>query len=196
MKALTVYEPWATLLALGAKTYETRSWDPASKGLKTPTLLAIHAAKHWDADTAGILLCRPFREALAEAGFDIPQMPSDCHARMLFRKRDCPFTLGAIIGVGLLVDARPTGTPSRGGSTEEHMEPWVERLSFRERVFGDFSPGRWGLRMADVVRLPTPIPCDGMQGPWHLPDDVERAVWAQLDNRDLHFRHGSRTHAA
>lgn len=40
MKALTIWQPWATLLARGPKRYETRSWRTSYTGL-----LAIHSAK-------------------------------------------------------------------------------------------------------------------------------------------------------
>ena len=40
MKALTLWEPWASLIAAGAKQYETRSWPSHYRGE-----LAIHAAK-------------------------------------------------------------------------------------------------------------------------------------------------------
>jgi hypothetical protein len=40
MKALTLTQPWATLVAIGAKTIETRSWPTSYRGP-----LAIHAAK-------------------------------------------------------------------------------------------------------------------------------------------------------
>ncbi len=39
MKALTVMQPWATLVALGAKRIETRSWSTSYRGP-----LAIHAS--------------------------------------------------------------------------------------------------------------------------------------------------------
>ncbi len=40
MKALTLWQPWATLVAIGAKTIETRSWHTNYRGT-----LAIHAGK-------------------------------------------------------------------------------------------------------------------------------------------------------
>lgn len=43
MKALSLWQPWATLIAIEAKRYETRSWNTKHRGL-----LAIHAAKKWD----------------------------------------------------------------------------------------------------------------------------------------------------
>jgi activating signal cointegrator 1 len=40
IKAISLWQPWATLIALDLKQYETRSWATAYRGL-----LAIHAAK-------------------------------------------------------------------------------------------------------------------------------------------------------
>lgn len=40
MKALTLWQPWASLVAVGAKRIETRSWQTSYRGP-----LAIHAAK-------------------------------------------------------------------------------------------------------------------------------------------------------
>lgn len=47
MKALTLTQPWAQLMADGRKHYETRGWKPG--GLRSGELLAIHAAKGWQA---------------------------------------------------------------------------------------------------------------------------------------------------
>ena len=43
MYAITLHQPWASLIALGVKTVETRSW-PASARLVGQTI-AIHAGK-------------------------------------------------------------------------------------------------------------------------------------------------------
>lgn len=40
IKAITLHQPWASLIALGAKRLETRSWNPRWRGL-----LVIHAGK-------------------------------------------------------------------------------------------------------------------------------------------------------
>lgn len=40
MKAISLWQPWATLIAIGAKHFETRSWATNYRGP-----LAIHAAK-------------------------------------------------------------------------------------------------------------------------------------------------------
>lgn len=58
MKALTIHQPWATLVAIAAKRYETRSWRTDYRGP-----LAIHAG----AREVDWMLCQrePFRSALA-----------------------------------------------------------------------------------------------------------------------------------
>lgn len=65
MKALTLWQPWATLVAIGAKRVETRSWATSYRGP-----LAIHAA----ASTKGLEACshEPFRGTLESFGFVSP----------------------------------------------------------------------------------------------------------------------------
>ncbi len=43
MKAISIWQPWASLIAIGAKQIETRSWATGYRGL-----LVIHAAKRWE----------------------------------------------------------------------------------------------------------------------------------------------------
>ena len=62
MKVLTLWQPWATLVAIGAKRIETRSWRTNHRGP-----LAIHAA----ASTKGLQACyrEPFRSTLEAYGY-------------------------------------------------------------------------------------------------------------------------------
>lgn len=68
MKALSLTQPWATLVVAGAKHYETRSWPTKHRGP-----LAIHASKHFPKDC--ILLCKfpHFQECLEIAGYPNPR---------------------------------------------------------------------------------------------------------------------------
>lgn len=43
--AITVYQPWASLIAYGFKEFETRHWQPPRKHIDQ--LIAIHAGKLW-----------------------------------------------------------------------------------------------------------------------------------------------------
>lgn len=67
MKAISVLQPWAQLLVLGAKKYETRSWKTRHRGP-----LLIHAGRTF-ADAARALCgAEPFRRVLARAGIRGP----------------------------------------------------------------------------------------------------------------------------
>ena len=45
MKAISLWQPWASAIPLGLKKIETRSWDTRLRGT-----IAIHAAKRWTED--------------------------------------------------------------------------------------------------------------------------------------------------
>ncbi len=79
MKALTLTQPWATLVATGKKRVETRSWRTAYRGP-----LAIHAAKGFPAEA------RRFAEHERALGRLAPQIPR-----------------GAVVCVVRLIDCRP-----------------------------------------------------------------------------------------
>lgn len=72
--AITLTQPWASLVALGYKSFETRSYGTSYRGL-----LAIHAAKGFG--EASIAICRqdPFRRLLISAGLTTPSLiPLGC----------------------------------------------------------------------------------------------------------------------
>lgn len=60
MKAITLWQLWASLLACGAKKYETRSWATSYRGP-----IAIHAAKK---DPHSIMVSLP--HGLSKAIYD------------------------------------------------------------------------------------------------------------------------------
>lgn len=85
MKGLTIWQPWASFIALGLKDYETRSWATSYRGP-----LAIHAAK------------RPIK-----VDVDMVQMISTYKAETdgaHYQELFVSAPLGAIIAVGELVD--------------------------------------------------------------------------------------------
>jgi hypothetical protein len=64
MKTLSLVQPWAILVVLGAKRYETRSWQTAHRGS-----LAIHASGRFPPAARALCRTAPFRTLLAQAGF-------------------------------------------------------------------------------------------------------------------------------
>lgn len=74
MKALTLHQPWATLIAIGAKRVETRSFGMSYRGS-----LAIHAGK--TIPEYGALACfeEPFASTLKRAGINkTSDLPTGC----------------------------------------------------------------------------------------------------------------------
>lgn len=49
MRALSLIEPWATLVAAGKKRYETRSWAAPPSAIGSSVRIAIHASKSREA---------------------------------------------------------------------------------------------------------------------------------------------------
>lgn len=66
MTAITLHQPWATLVAIGAKRYETRSWYTKYRGP-----LAIHSSLEFPQSARALCRCEPFCEALA-GSVDLP----------------------------------------------------------------------------------------------------------------------------
>jgi hypothetical protein len=66
IKAITLHQPWATLVAIRAKHYETRSWPTRHRGP-----LVIHAAK--TQQHLNVATTAPFAEHLAAGGYHYPE---------------------------------------------------------------------------------------------------------------------------
>lgn len=95
MRALTIRQPWATLIALGVKTIETRSWR-APRSLIGQTI-AIHAGKH-----------QPEPGHVGEWCIDRNRRDGAWMRRhTLDPSQRLP--LGAIVATATLADCRPAG---------------------------------------------------------------------------------------
>ncbi len=139
MKALSLYQPWATLVVIGAKRIETRSWRTSYRGA-----ISIHASSSRRNQARLLAYQKPFATWLER--FEINPM-------------ELPF--GAIIGTVKLFDC----IPITGGVPSLPLEIWDAEL---EILLGDYSPGRWAWLLMDPQRLPQPVPCRGKMGLYRL----------------------------
>jgi len=64
MKCISLWQPWATLVAIEAKRWETRSWYMKHRGP-----LAIHAAMKKTQELRDLCRQEPFKSCLAAAGY-------------------------------------------------------------------------------------------------------------------------------
>lgn len=67
-KAITLWQPWATLVAIGAKQFETRSWMTCHRGP-----LVIHAARRFTSAERAWCREEPFKSVLWDAGCPEPE---------------------------------------------------------------------------------------------------------------------------
>ena len=64
MKCLSIHQPWAALVVLGAKRFETRSWQTDHRGR-----MAIHASRTFRDSARMLCEKEPFRSALQRGGY-------------------------------------------------------------------------------------------------------------------------------
>lgn len=139
MKAITIIQPWATLIALGEKRYETRSWPTKYRGP-----IAIHAGKKIDKDA---FMDFEINSALRKHG--------------IYTADDLP--TGAVVATAELKDClKSVDTWTDGYILENGVYVYSP-----EYEFGEFTPGRYAWEMVDVHQLPEPILAKGQQGLWN-----------------------------
>lgn len=171
MKALTVWQPWASLILIGAKPYEFRSWQPP-RWLVGRTM-AIHAgARPVRRDEVTDLLRR-----LTAAGFEDFE---PC----LHRQLAVPFLERVLAGIGdkrqrpvelfpdttavapltlphsCVVATATVGTGKRGDLCAQEFGWQAGNDSQREGTF------RWGWPLTNVTAVMPPHECTGKQGLW------------------------------
>ncbi len=148
MKALPLWQPWASLVAIEAKRVETRHW-PAPHWL-VGKRIAIHATK--TAEHLPIVGTSPFAERLIAA----------LEAGTLIEV-DGKLPLGAVVCTAVLDRCSPM--------TWESIDA-LQRRNPHEHAFGCYEPGRFAWVLRDVERLAVPVPFRGSQGIFDVPDEL------------------------
>lgn len=185
MRAITLWQPWASLIAEGIKTIETRPKQHPWRSAIGETI-AIHASR------------KPLREEIAfggtldacpadRPGHEHPNHPRGRPARLYVSAASwVELPLGAVVATCRLVDVVPTvDFRTEREDTRKRIE-WIDDTLWlrvpserpaqnitEQLPFGDFAPGRWALLLDDVRKLAHPVPCRGYQGLWTLPREIE-----------------------
>lgn len=137
MDAISLWQPWATLIAIGAKQFETRGGSFKPHHL-IGRRLAIAATKTqpleaWDPDGD---IEPAIERALERAEIDRFALPQ-----------------GAIVATVTLIDIFRT-------------EIVAGLISSAEYAFGNYAPGRAAWRLGEIERIEPPIAVRGAQGIW------------------------------
>lgn len=154
--ALSLHQPWATLIAAGVKKQETRSWPPSTRYILRD--IAIHAAKVRSDEAVA-----DFAVELENEIVPLGAVVAIARLRGAWKVEE----LTASEPVGPVTHAHPVKTPAclvYRGNLE--MEGYA-----RIDDYGDWSEGRW-IWEFDRVQKIGPVPCRGHQGIWRVPKEV------------------------
>jgi len=196
IRCMTLHQPWASLVAEGIKTIETRGrahpWRSA-----IGERIGIHAAigERWSpgrrfGDWSAYRTDEHDGPRLTRSNPDYRVEGGDRPDQSLLH---IPLPLGAIVATCILSDVVPMIEEQTGPRCVEphfsledgYLFPaalpdlgWYpegdEPVSMWDQFpYGDFGPGRWALILTDISKLDTPIPARGLQGLWKF-DDINR----------------------
>ena len=155
MKAISLHQPWASLIAEGIKTIETRSWAPPKALIGQR--IAIHAAKK--------MMPWPYNP---EKYPDVPELQA------LAAVGTPPIPLGDVVATAVLADAWQVDHDSlpvvqRNGHPMVYQKLKLDGTTRKFAAadpYGDFEPGRWLWFLEDIKKLDPPVPAIGHQGFW------------------------------
>ena len=168
IKAITIWQPWGSAIAIEAKGYETRGWATSYRGP-----IAIHAAKRpymniiktLPADTRRIL-----QQLLNYEGEALPTGAVICTAELV-NVWHIVYNPGTDVDVAKNI---PIGAESM--SKDKHAPDFHDYIvpTAQEFALGDWTPGRYAWELRNIKLLPEPIPAKGQQGLWNWepPEEV------------------------
>lgn len=174
VKALPLWQPYASLVAMGVKRVETRHFPPSRLGLEAGQRIAIYATLGTGPGGKAAYLAKlaELRHLLAAP----PRFEGGLHAAQVLRLAD-ELPRGKVIATATLASA-------------EQMTPQALVYAWRhyptEVVCGDWKVGRWAWQLTDVRTFdpfaPPPLPVvngrrrGSRQGAFNIGDDVPEGV--------------------
>lgn len=167
MKAFTIYQPWASLVMVGAKPFEFRGWSPRERGGRYAELIGRRIVIHASARKIIRLETSQIRNKLL-AGGDLAAETclhaAKAHPVLDLAMDDDPRLGGHgnlpwSCGLGTAV----LGEPRNGlDIAEEFSLPHVNDSERRKHA-------NFGWPMLDIEIWDEPIPMRGFQGFWNWP---------------------------
>lgn len=160
MKIITLWQPWASLIADDLKRYETRSWPTSYRGP-----LLIHAAKRPVNPGEALSI----RYGVGGGAVDMEQLQALEHAL----GQEMP--LGAVVAIA---DLTACLEMVEGISRSPSEVANIYLQTPLEHAVGDWRTGRYAWKLTNVQRLVEPIPWCGGQGLRDAPSELQALVTA------------------
>lgn len=153
MKVISIMQPWASLIAIGAKQFETRSWKTNYRGP-----IAIHASKK-----EPIVNLRQLPATVQKLMFDRFYAKYGTNSGAI---KNMP--TGVILAVANLTECYQIHRPFEGYLSLTSIDSigcLINECS-PECEFGDYTPGRFAWELEDVKQI-EPIPAKGQLNLWN-----------------------------
>ena len=149
MYAISIWQPWASLIAHGVKQQETRSWAPPKHLIGER--IGIHAAKR----------------RLTKA--ELRELPSMIHYDISARyghfwEEDVPY--GVVVATAELSEPCQVIGKDKTLGLEGRLLYTDEPCRLFSDIYGDYSVSRIIWALNDIEKLPKPVPATGRQGFW------------------------------
>lgn len=145
MRAISIWQPFATLIVKGFKIFETRTW-PAPRtiigqriGIASTKTLKPEQRAHFDSDE--------FQRHYERLG--LPETITE-------------FSHGFMLGTAVV------------DSVELMTEEFLEEVSLEEQSYGWWDIGNYAWRLTDPIEFASPIPVKGAQGIYEWKNDVQQ----------------------
>lgn len=148
MKAISLWQPWASLMASGAKKIETRSWPTKYRG----QLVICSAKKIIPEGIKGSLAGQCLRIALQRLEgkrFDEGLVRQLVFDHPMVKIHSWPY--GYALAIGNLIDCIPTEE-----AVKMKLDPY-------ELIFGDYTSGRFAWIFSGMEPVERPFPIIGRQ---------------------------------
>lgn len=177
MKVLSLLQPWATLVVIGAKKIETRSWNTKHRGD-----LLIHASmgKYYGPKGNRVsceLITEDFNDRLKANIGPFKNLP-----------------FGSIIGKVTLVNTvKITSIKTEYDPADDKMLQGPGRFTVPpaepEFSYGDYTEGRYAWLLKDAVKFDEPIQQTGGLSVWNFPMCRKCGCWEEV--ACIHPTHGN-----
>lgn len=176
MKAITILQPYASLLVAGKKIYETRSWDTPYRGK-----IAIHAGKGRPYERDKLFYERA-EELLGRSVEGLPRGQIIAVADLV----ECYQVCGNHIyndpeREERWLESRPPknrdGSPKRDAAGHRIPLEELPMPDAQEQYLGHFGVGFYAWKLENITPLARPIAIRGNQRLWEVPDEtIEKAM--------------------
>lgn len=165
MKVITLWQPWASLIMIGAKPFEFRSWSYIKRGVgvKPNDTIGIHAGARPIRLAEIEDLLERIDDPICSTGLDADK------ARQLLQRIAKAHKGRGVVEMSALLGTVRIGMPQL---SVEAMPAWRGEIGDSDRL----EHCKWAWPMLDVKPLPAPIAMKGWQGFFNCPVPIQAAA--------------------